>query len=372
MKSSKSSSAEPVLGVRFPPAPDEESVSAATSSASISSYSSSSSTFFLEKRRPTELLHVTLLVLLLKVHITKGVDNQNLSILRNDALLRALRTTSSRRRRRGARSRGSGSSAGGSLAGRALGAVLGRLLLGLALLHAPHLAVRGHGPLLLGLRRRRRRCRVHGGRDGRDSQVVAPGGVARELDVALDELALALPAHVQGEVVGAAAEGEEDAEHDGAQARAVALVEVVGALPDGEAVGHEVVVAGAAGPLEDVGDDGQARLPGPRLLAVGLVDVILAGGWGDAQEVVEGHVGTLVGGELVAEAEDFAIWGEERIAISMRRRNDYEPTVRERVLVCFYGGYLPSFDQAAVRGVKRANRPRESTENLMIACRFQD
>ena len=28
---------------------------------------------------------------------------------------------------------------------------------------------------------------------------------------------------------------------------------------------------------------------------------------------------------------------------------------------------LPSFDQAAERGVSRANRPRESAENLIIA-----
>jgi hypothetical protein len=33
------------------------------------------------------------------------------------------------------------------------------------------------------------------------------------------------------------------------------------------------------------------------------------------------------------------------------------------------GVYLPSFDQAADRGVRRAKRLRENTDNFMIACR---
>lgn len=44
-------------------------------------------------------------------------------------------------------------------------------------------------------------------------------------------------------------------------------------------------------------------------------------------------------------------------------------TGRSRARV--YQDHLPSFDQAAVSGVKRAKRPRESTENFMIACRLR-
>lgn len=45
----------------------------------------------------------------------------------------------------------------------------------------------------------------------------------------------------------------------------------------------------------------------PRLLAVGLADLVLARVRGHTQEVVEGHVGTLVRGELIADSEDLAV-----------------------------------------------------------------
>lgn len=157
----------------------------------------------------------------------------------------------------------------------------------------------------------------------------------------------------------AAAQGEEDAEHDGAQAGAVPVVVVVGALPRREAIGHKVVVASTPGAFQDVGDDGQAGLSvrslldggldlglrgglgdvdtgllvllvlfglgtlggelllylvgveGTRLLAVGLVDIILGGRGGDAQNIVEGNVGAFEGGDLVTDTEDLAIWTTE-------------------------------------------------------------
>ena len=202
--------------------------------------------------------------------------------------------------------------------------------------------------------------------------------MARKLDVALDELALALPAHVQGQVVGAAAGDEEDAEHGGAQAGPVAVVVVLGALPRGEAVGQEVVVAVAAGSAQDVGDDGQAGLalrgaldgrlelgrggllghPDARLgllvlglvllglgalggelladlvgmelarlLLVRLVDVIVARAAGDAEELVEGDIGALVGDQLVADAEDLAVC-EDGVCLLGGIRTDGKKAVR--------------------------------------------
>src|SRR5689334_18740347 len=43
------------------------------------------------------------------------------------------------------------------------------------------------------------------------------------------------------------------------------------------------------------------------------------------------------------------------------------PRTAREILNCREGTNLPSFVQAAVRGVRRANRPRESAESLMIA-----
>lgn len=148
---------------------------------------------------------------------------------------------------------------------------------------------------------------------------------------------------------------KEQTKHDGAQAGSVAVVVVVGALPEREAVGEEVVVAVSRRSLEDVGNERQASLLLGRLLdgsldfgrrgslgglraglvallplalcfvcakllrhlvgmqrscplAVGLADVILRGRVGDTEDVVKGRgrVG-LVGGNLIADAKDFAI-----------------------------------------------------------------
>lgn len=38
-----------------------------------------------------------------------------------------------------------------------------------------------------------------------------------------------------------------------------------------------------------------------------------------------------------------------------------------RVVAFQRSGYLPSLDQAAVRGVRRPSRPRESNENFIVA-----
>ncbi|EPE05823.1 hypothetical protein F503_08354 [Ophiostoma piceae UAMH 11346] len=304
-----------------------------------------------------ELLDLALRVHLLQVDVAQRVDNQDLAVLGRDPSLGARRTSRRLRSRGGRAAAGSTGTSNTAAAATAGGVtVLGRIALGVALLHAALLAVHSHLLLLsiaAGL--------LLGGRSGRGvgadgvqvhaGQLVAPGGLARIADVAVDKLALALPAHVQRQVVDGAADKDKEADHDRAEARAVAVVVVLGALPGREAVGQEVVVAVALGAAQDVGDNAEARLHvrgalhggtdlarrrllgdrhaavllgclGPlssqllldlvgmersRLLAVGLVDVVEGRGRRHADKVVEGDVRAEGGGELVAHAEDFAI-----------------------------------------------------------------
>lgn len=315
---------------------------------------------------------LAVLVILLEVDIAARVDDQDLSVLRHDALLGALGSAALRLGRDRAGARGGLLGGGGGATALARGAALGLGLLGgalagIALLQAAHLAVHGDVVavfVLVDLLRGRGRGGDGGGLvvDAGDGggEVVAPGGAAGKRDVALDELALALPAHVQGYVVGDATGEEEDAEQGGAEARAVAAVVVLGALPRGEAVGEEVVITDTAGPAQDVGHDGQAGLAlrgaldggldlagrgrldlgraglaalqlglfllspdtlGHELLAdlvgvklarpllVRLVDVLLVRAGCDAQELVKRHIGTFFGDEFVADTEDFAVCG---------------------------------------------------------------
>lgn len=136
---------------------------------------------------------------------------------------------------------------------------------------------------------------------------------------------------------------EEGAEHGRAQPGPVPVVVVVGALPEGEAVRQEVVVAVPQRPAQDVGDEGEARLAfrgildgrvdlrlgrrlarllvallqllldlvrvqGARLPAVRLGDLVVRRRRRDAEDVVECRRGIgLVRGNLVADAEDLAI-----------------------------------------------------------------
>lgn len=301
------------------------------------------------------LVDVAFFVRFLEEDVAQGVDDENFSILRNDPLPRT---------GGGRTARGFGRDTLG-LAARLLGATAAVFLLGLLLLHAPLLPVHRHGRALVvgvGRGRRRgcgRRCSAHTG----DAHVVAPRRVPRELDVALDKLLLPLPAHIQDEVVDGAAAENEQAQHDGAQAGPVAVVVVVGALPEREAVGEEVVVPLAGRAAQDVGDEGQAglalrglldggpdlgrsgrlrdvhaarlgllgggfgavrlelllhlvRVQRPRLLAVCLVDVILRRAREDAQDVVKRSPGVrLVRRDLVADAEDLAVCAFQRPSV---------------------------------------------------------
>ncbi len=185
--------------------------------------------------------------------------------------------------------------------------------------------------------------------------------MAGELDIALDEFALPLPAQQQDEIVRSTTAKEEDADEHGAQARAIPAVVVLSAFPGRKPIAQEVVVAVAAGSAQDVGDDGQARLSlscpldrsldlggrrrlgdldggfpsflllflgllllrlgslgrellldlvrvqRPRALLVCLVDVLEARRRRGTEEFVEGDIGSFVGNELVADAEDLAV-----------------------------------------------------------------
>lgn len=290
-------------------------------------------------------MHFAFLVLLLQVDTTERVDNEDLAILSNNPLPGT-----------GGRGRGVTGCAGTDTGARtlSLASLLASpatlLLLRLPLLHATLLPVQRLRRAVLILSSSsgsgsRRRRRVDPGDPS--GQRAAPGGLARKLDVPLDELLLLLPAHVQDQVVHGAAAHEERAQHGGAQARAVPVVVVVGALPEGEAVRQEVVVAVPQRPAQDVGDEREARLAlrgvldggvdlrlggrlavlllaagpgllellldlvrvqGARLLAVGLGDVVVRRRARDAQDVVEGgRRVALVRRDLVADAEDLTI-----------------------------------------------------------------
>lgn len=208
---------------------------------------------------------------MLKVDITQRIHDKHFTVLSNDPLLGARRSATLGSRLGCGRARGgSGSGNGSGLlatattpAGGLLAAVFILFLLGVALLHPAHLTVHGDEVsvfifhhLRWGRRGRRSGNRGRGGVDAWDVKVLPPSGMAGKFDVTLDELALALPAHVQGQVVGCAAGEEEDARDGGAQAGAVTVVVVLGALPRGEAVAEKMVVAVAHRATEDVCDDG--------------------------------------------------------------------------------------------------------------------
>jgi hypothetical protein len=141
--------------------------------------------------------------------------------------------------------------------------------------------------------------------------------------------------------VNCATNEEEHTDNDGTKAGTVAVVVVVGALPEREAIGTTLTT-------QNVGNQGQTSLALGSLLhgilnirlrrclatlvlalgalsakllgdlvgmqrtclqAVSLVDVILRGGVCDSKDLVESRSGVgFVRGDLVTDAEDFTIW----------------------------------------------------------------
>jgi len=293
-----------------------------------------------------ELLRLALIVLLLEIDVADGVDDEDLAVLGDDALLGAgdAGWRIDRRRR---------------LCLRRLGLLLGLLIFRVLLLH-PALAPihRLHG-LCIAISRGRRviarspsRRTIQAGND----EVVAPRRMARELDVAADELLLPLPAHVQRDVVARAADEDEQAQQHRAEPRPEARIVIARALPLREAVREEVVVPRPAGALEHLLDELDARpavagglvrrldlglaralgdvdaglvalgglargfgrdeaalhlvrVHGAGFLLQGRLQVVLVRVARDAEEVVEGDIGALGGFDLVAQTEDLVVWG---------------------------------------------------------------
>lgn len=157
-------------------------------------------------------MHVALLRLVFQEDVADGVDDQDLAVLRHGALLRA----------DGAAGQlgfdGRADALGLSLLDRArvLRRAVAAALLLLALHRALLLPVPLHALVVVGgrLLAGSRAIGLAGAEAGDVGEVavVAPCHAAGVLDVALDELALALPADVQGAVVGAAADDDEQAE----------------------------------------------------------------------------------------------------------------------------------------------------------------
>lgn len=280
-----------------------------------------------------EFLRFAILVGLFEVDVSDRVDDEDLAVLCDHTL--AGTGGAIGRRRSGGCPRGLD----------ALGLLLGFILLGVLLLHASLAPIHGlHGIGILAYRRRRRSRRPCGrGIQAGDVEVVAPRGAAGILDVPVDEGLLLLPVHAEEEQMPAAADRNEESQQHGEETRSEAGVVVAGALPLGEAVAQEVIVPLSARSAQDVGHDAEAResIAGSfgggldlclgralgdmdaRLLALGLllpfarrlvgdelvldlvgvdkagsllialIDLILAGRGGDAQEVVEGYPGPL-------------------------------------------------------------------------------
>lgn len=299
-----------------------------------------------------ELLHIAILVLLLQIHIPQRVNDKHLAVLGNNPLLRAGRSSTLRLRlgrgtptptsRSRSRSRAPPSPA------RTSGRILGRFLLGITLLHPAHLAVHGYSPttivlIHLSLRRRSSGSRGRLTIDTGDAEILAPGRIACIPDIPLDKLLLPFPAHVEREVMRRTTSKDKEPRNHGPETRPIPRVVILGPLPGREAIGDEVIIPLPPGAAQDVGDDAQpsltvrgaldggldlgvgglfgdvhavlallgrllgllcalggellldlVRVEGARLLAVGLVDLVLGGRGRYAEEFVKGYFGAFV------------------------------------------------------------------------------
>ncbi|KAK5636387.1 hypothetical protein RRF57_012099 [Xylaria bambusicola] len=200
-------------------------------------------------------MNVSIGIFLFEVHVAQRVHDKDLAVLSHDAFLSARRTRPGWSLRHG---RGATASLLAAASLRTTGslAFLGGLLAGLLLLPASLLAIHSDRGLVFVARLRRwRRSSSIGNVEARNGEVIAPGRIPSKLDVALNELALAPPAHVQGEVVEATTANEQNAEQYRAKTWPIAAVVVFRALPRREPVLQEVVVSVAAGATQDVGDD---------------------------------------------------------------------------------------------------------------------
>jgi hypothetical protein len=216
-----------------------------------------------------ELVKLTLLGTLLKVDIADAIDDENLAVLSDCALLCTNRTAGNLSLDRRADSGvlcllGNSSSGWLRLLGSTLAITLGSTLL----LSVPVHSLR----FFLGCGfRDRSRCGVD---TGDASDLITPSDTTGLTNVALDKVAVLHPVHVEGNVVDTTAEEDEEADHDRTETRAKSLVVVASTTPFGEAVTEEVVVALALRATKDVGHYAETSEASRGLLAEGI-DLLL-------------------------------------------------------------------------------------------------
>lgn len=206
---------------------------------------------------------------LLKVDIADAIDDEDLAVLGDGALLCANRTAGDFGLDGSADSGvlcllGNSSSGRPWLLSSTLAVTLGSTLL---------LSVPVHGLrfFLGGGFRDGSRCSVN---TGDASDLVTPSNTTSLTDVALDKVTVLHPVHVEGDVVDTTAEEDEETDHDGAEARAESLVVVSSTTPFGETVTEEVVVALALRATKDVGHYAETSKASRGLLAEGI-DLLL-------------------------------------------------------------------------------------------------
>ena len=307
-----------------------------------------------------ELVGLAFLGLLLEVYVANRVDDQNLAVLSDGALLCTDRAAGQLSLDRSADTLVLGLLSESGVAAvlrSAVGSALPLLLLHSTLL----LPVPLHAFFIVGSLRARSRAIGLAGVETRDVRnVVSPCGASGTLDEALDVLAVVAVVHVKGNIVDSTAEEEEQTNDDGTEARAETLVVEASASPLGEAIVQEVIVTFPLGTAQDADDQAEALEAGggllgelvdlalggllvlvdvggglrtglgvgwlgrvvggepiaasligvkrARKLAVGLCNLIVAGTRLDAGEVVEGDIGSLGGLHLVLEAEDLVVF----------------------------------------------------------------
>jgi len=300
------------------------------------------------------------LSLLLEVYVANRVDDQDLAVLGDSALLCSNGTAGQLGFDRSANTFVLGLLSEARVAAALSSAIASTLFL--LLLHSTLLLpVPLHALLIVGSLRTGSRAIGLTSTKTRDVRnVIAPRSASGVLDEALDILAVVAVVHVKGDIVDGTAEEEEQANDDGTETGTETFVVEASASPFGEAIVQEVVVTFPLGAAQDADDQAEALEAGRSLLgelvdlalggllvlvdvggglrtglgvrwlgrvvggepiaaglvgvqrarelAVGLCDLIVAGTRLDAGEVVESDIGSLGGLHLILQTEDFMVF----------------------------------------------------------------
>lgn len=299
--------------------------------------------------------------LFLKIHVADRVDDQDLAILSDGALLCANRAACQLGFDRRADTLVLGLLSKSRVVALC-GAVAATVLLLLPFHRTLLLPVPLHALFVVGsLRARSGGAGLAATKTGDvcNAGVLTPCGASGVLDEALDIFAVVAVAHVERDIVDEAAEEEEQTDDDRAETWAETRVVVASASPCREAIVQEVIVALPLGTTQDVDDQAQTLEAGRSLLgelvdlalggllvlvhmggglcvglgvrrlgrtvgrepiaaglvgvqrarelAVGLCDLVVVGTRLDAGEVVESDIGALGGLHLVLQTEDLMV-----------------------------------------------------------------